>query len=92
MKTLNDFIRENLHCSYDEANTFISNFRHYDAVDYGRNIVENHLDSFSDEFDVDSIDEETLACIAIRLEDDCLVDLSIIEDNILKDVFGDKYE
>lgn len=90
--TLKDFIRRELKCSYDDAEEFIRKFRHYDAVDYGKNIIQNHIDSFVEGFDTDNVDEETLACIAIRLEDDCLCDLSTIEDRILKDVFEDKYE
>ena len=92
MNTLKEFVRSNLRCSYDETEEFIRKFRYYDAVDYGRNIIENYRGSFSEDFDADNIDEETLACIAIRLEDACLVDLSAIEDNILRDVFGEKYE
>lgn len=92
MKTLKEFVRGNLHCSYDEASEFISKFRHYDAVDYGRNIIENHIDNFVEGFNIDNIDETTLAAIAITLEEDCLRDLSVIEDDILRDVFGDKYE
>lgn len=82
------FVKENLKCSSAEAWDFISKFRHYDAVEYGRNIIENHIDSFVEGFDVDGIDEETLASLAIRLEDDCMTDLSSIEDEILRDVFG----
>lgn len=91
MKTLVQFVRDNLKCSSTEAYTFINKLRHYDAVDYGRNIIENHLDNFVDGFDTDRIDEETLASIAIRLEDDCMTDLSTIEDDILTDVFGENY-
>lgn len=47
---------------------------------------------FAEGFDVDGIDEETLADIAIRLEDECMTDLSTIEDDILDDVFGENYE
>lgn len=39
MTTLNEFVKRNLHCSYDEAAEFISKLRHYDAVEYGRNII-----------------------------------------------------
>lgn len=92
MKTLREFVRENLHCSYDNANEFISKFRHYDAVEYGRNIIENHCDSFVEGFDIDDIDEETLASVAISVEDESMSDISTVEDDVLKNIFQDKYE
>lgn len=91
MKRLVRFVMKRLKCSHSEALDFISKFRHYDAVDYGRNIIENHEDSFVEGFDTDTIGEETLAAIAIMLEDACMSDLSSIEDQILEDVFGEKY-
>lgn len=91
MKTLKDFVRENLHCSFDKAEEFISKFRYYDAANYGRSIVENNIDNFTEGFNIEEISEETFASIAIRFEDDCLTDISVIEDRILKDVFEDRY-
>ena len=85
--TLKDFVRSKIHCSYDEAEEFISLFRHYDAVEYGRNIIENHADNFMDEFDVDDIDEDVLAEVAIAVEDRAMQDLSTIEDTVLSELF-----
>ena len=91
MDTLVQFVKESFNCSSAKAWGFISKFRHYDAVEYGSNIIENHRDNFAEGFDLDIIDEETLASLAIRLEDDCMTDLSTIEDDILTDVFGESY-
>lgn len=91
MKRLVRFVMERLKCSHSEACGFIIEFRHYDAVDYGANIIENHADNFVEGFDTDSIDEETLAAIAIMLEDACMSNLGSVEDQILEDVFGEKY-
>jgi len=87
MMTLNEFVKQNLHCSYEEATEFISQFRHYDAVEYGRNIIENHEEDFIEGFDIDSIEEETLASIAIKVEDRAMTDLSVVEDEVLKEYF-----
>ena len=87
MMTLNEFVKRNLHCSYDEAAEFISKFRHYDAVEYGRDIIRNHEEDFIEGFDLDSIEEETLANIAIKVEDRAMTDLSVVEDEVLKEYF-----
>ena len=87
MMTLNKFIERNLCCSYDEAAEFISKFRHYDAVEYGRDIIRNHEEDFIEGFDLDSIEEETLANIAIEVENRAITDLSVAEDDVLKEHF-----
>ena len=88
---LNEFVRFTLHCSYDEADMFISDFRNYDAVEYGRNILENHEDNFCDGFDIDSVDEDLLIAIAHGVEDEAMDGCGTIEDHVLHDIFGDKY-
>lgn len=89
--TLKEFVRNKLNCSYDDAELFISKFRHYDAVEYGRNILENHEDDFKEGFDIDSIEEETLAKIAIGVENKAMSDLSSIEDSMLEEYFPFEY-
>lgn len=86
--TLTEFVRSQVHCSYDEASEFISNFRHYDAVEYGKNILKNHEDDFVDGFDIDAVDDETCAQLAIDFEDLAMSDSSEKEDKVLKNTFG----
>ena len=86
--TLREFVRSNVHCSYDEADKFISNFRYYDAAEHGRNILECHEDDFVDEFNIDNIDDGICAQIAIDVEDMAMSDLSEKEDKVLKEYFG----
>ena len=89
--TLVEFVRSKVHCSYEEAYQFIVDFKHHSDVQGGRNIVENHIDNFNEDFDTDNITDEDYAKIAIEVDEEVYSDIGSKEDEVLSRLYGENY-